>query len=215
MTLNTPIRVLLADDHEAIREGFQVMMKNTGIVMVGEARNGKQLIQLASQLKPDIIITDILMPEMNGIDATVEITTQFPAIGIIAFSMSNEETLIVDMLKAGARGYILKSSGKDEVIAAVRSVFRGHPYYCRETDTILTNIRKAGNNKKPKLNHKELMIIKMICQELSSREIGDIMSLSRRTVDGYRQEIIEKIRVRNTAGIVLYAIKNKIFHCRK
>lgn len=214
--LYSPIRIIFADDHEVLREGFQSMMKKQNdIVVVGEAKNGKHLLTLTEKLQPDIVITDIIMPEMNGIEATAEILKKFPATGVIAFSMYNEETLILDMLKAGAMGYILKTSDKKEVIAAVKSVHKGQPYYCRETDRILSNMRMRNDDKKPKFSDREIMIIRLICQELSSSEIGHVLSLSRRTIEGYREQIMEKIRARNIAGIVLYAVKNKIFEYRK
>ncbi len=214
--LYSPIRIIFADDHEVMRDGFQFMMsKQTDVVLVGEARHGEQLLLLAGQLKPDIVITDIQMPVMNGIEATAEIVKQFPAIGVIAFSMHNEESLIVDMLKAGAKGYILKSAGKEEVIAAVIAVYKGESYYCRETDRIISGMRAGNNLKKTKFTETETTVIKLICQELSSLEIAHILNLSRRTIDGYREKILEKMRAKNTAGIVLYAIKNKIFEFKK
>lgn len=214
--LYSPIRIIFADDHEVVRDGFTFMMsKQTDVILVGEARHGEQLLGLAGQLKPDIIITDIQMPVMNGIEATTEIVKQFPAIGVIAYSMYNEESFIVDMLKAGAKGYILKSSDKEEVIAAIKAVYKGQAYYCRETDSVLSGMHMGRFNKKPKFTETEIMVIKLICQELSSMEIAHIMNLSSRTIDGYRVKILEKMRAKNTAGIVLYAIKKKIFEFRK
>jgi DNA-binding NarL/FixJ family response regulator len=214
--LYSPIKIILADDHEVVRDGFQVMLKKENdIEIIGEAKNGEQLIRLAGQLRPDIIITDIMMPEKSGIEATAEITNLYPEIGVIAFSMYNDESLVMDMLKAGAKGYLLKSSGKEEVITAVKTVYKGDVYYCRETAGILSSIRNRNESWKPKFTDREIMIIRLICKELSNQEIADLMNLSRRTIEGYRENIIQKTRARNTAGIVLYAIKNKIFQYRK
>lgn len=213
--LYSPIRIIFADDHEVFRDGFNVMMKKqTDIEIIGEAKNGAELIMQAGLLQPEIIITDIIMPGINGIDATIEITKKFPAVGVIAFSMHNEESMIVDMLKAGAKGYILKSCNKEEVITAVKSVHKGELYYCRETNEILANLRNRKECK-PVFSEREMIIIDMICRELSNAEIGTKLSLSRRTIEGYRQKIMGKIGARNTAGIVLYALKNKIFNYRK
>lgn len=212
VNLYKPVRVIIADDHEVTRDGFQVMMKKqTEIDIVGEAKNGKQLINLAGRLQPDIIIMDILMPETNGIEATKLITKQFPAIGIIAFSFSGEEELVVDMLKAGAKGYLLKSAGREEMISAIKTVNKGQPYYCRETEQILSGIRAKNKEAKVNFSDTEMLILKFICQELSSQEIGQRINLSRRTIEGYREKLMEKTKARNTAGIVLYAVKNKIF----
>ncbi len=214
--LYTPIKIIFADDHEVLRDGFQVMMKKqTDIEIIGEAKNGEQLINLTRRLKPDIIITDIMMPVKTGIEAIREITLEFPSIGIIAFSMYNEEGLILDMLKAGANGYILKSSRKEEVIATIKSVYRGLPYYCKETDRILKGARLKRKNSEPKFSEREVEIIRLICQELSSPEIARHMGLSKRTVEGYREQIMEKINAKNTAGIVMFAITNKIFEYRR
>jgi DNA-binding NarL/FixJ family response regulator len=210
--LYTPIRIIIADDHEILREGFLSMMKKqSDIEIVGEAKNGAHLLNLVAQLKPDIVITDIKMPEMDGIQATLEITRQFPATSVIAFSMYEEESLIVDMLKAGAKGYILKSSDKKEVVAAVKSVHKGQLYYCRETDRILTDLRKSEKGKEIKFNERQRKIIQLICEENSNFEIGEKMNLSRRTIEGYREQIMEKMKVKNTAGIVLYAVKHRLF----
>lgn len=214
--LYAPVRIIFADDHEVCRDGFTVMMKKqTDIEIIDEARNGEQLIQLTRQLKPDIVITDIIMPIKNGIEATREIIEEFPHIGVIAFSMSEEETLIVDIIKAGAKGYILKSSGKEEVIAAVKAVNKGQDYYCRETSRILSNIRGREVHYKTKLTEKEIDIIKMICEELSNEEMAMLLGLSKRTIESYREKIMEKINARNIAGIVLYAIKNKIYEYKR
>ncbi len=215
--LYVPIRIIFADDHEVLRDGFQGMMKKqVDIEIISEAKNGEELIRLTRQLQPDIIVTDIQMPVINGIDATRSITKDFPIIGIIAFSMYNEEGLIVDMLKAGAKGYILKSARKEEIIAAIKCVHKGGSYYCKETEFIISGIRaknRALTKDKigPRFSDKEIIIIKLICQEFSNQEIAGKLGLSKRTIEGYREQIMEKANARNTAGVVLYAIKNKIY----
>jgi len=214
--LYSPIKIILADDHDVLRDGFHALLKKQNdIEIIGEARNGEQLINLTRRLQPDVIITDIMMPVKTGIEATREIATEFPAIGIIAFSMYNEEGLIVDMLKAGANGYILKSSRRDEVVAAIKTVHKGQMYYCKETDGILKSLLTESKQRKPKLSEKEITIIRLICQEWSSPEIARELELSKRTVEGYREQIMEKINARNTIGIVLFAIRNKLFDFRK
>src|SRR5215207_1311812 len=122
-----PIRIVLADDHEIFRDGFKVMIKKQpSVQLVGEAANGEELIALTSQLRPDVIITDIKMPVMDGIEATKRLTADFPEIGIIALSMFDEENLIVEMLEAGAKGYLLKNAHKDEILEAIKTVDRNH-----------------------------------------------------------------------------------------
>ena len=216
------IDIILADDHEIFRDGFSVMLnKFPEVKLVGEAADGEELVKLVRSLKPEVVVTDIKMPKMDGIEATKQLKKEFPHIGIIALSMFDEEDLIVDMLEAGAKGYLLKNAHKDEIISAVKSVHRDEPYYCRETTHKLAQmIAKSTFNPykkivKPEFSDKEVAIIKLICDECSNKEIGDQLSLSKRTVEGYRERILEKINAKNSVGIVVYAIKNKIFEYKK
>lgn len=218
----TTIDIILADDHEIFRDGFAVMMKKIPeINLVGEAANGEELIKLSRLLKPEVVVTDIKMPKMDGIEATKQLKKEFPSIGIIALSMFDEENLIVEMLEAGAKGYLLKNAHKDEIIAAVKSVYKDEPYYCRDTTHKLAQMIAKSNfhpyKKRPviEFTEKEVGIIKLICEELSNKEIGERMALSKRTVEGYREKILEKIDAKNSVGIVVYAIKNKIFEYQK
>ncbi len=219
MTMSyTPIDIILADDHEIFRDGFAVMLKKIPeINLVGEASNGEELIKLMRTLKPEVIVTDIKMPKMDGIEATKRLKKEFPSVGIIALSMFDEENLIVDMLEAGAKGYLLKNAHKTEIIAAIKSVYNDEPYYCRETShklaQMIANSRFDPYKKRPKIefSDKEIIIINLICGEYSNKEIADKLNLSKRTVEGYREKILEKIEGKNTAGIVVYAIKNNIY----
>lgn len=212
------INIILADDHEIFRDGFRVMLnKIPSINLVGEASNGNELIRISRELRPDVIITDIKMPVMDGIEATRQLINEFPAIGIIALSMFDEENLIVDMLEAGAKGYLLKNAHKEEIVSAVRSVYMDETYYCKDTTKRLAQmIANSSYNPykklaKPEFTQKEITVIQMICQEYSNKEIADKLNLSKRTVEGYREKILEKIHAKNTAGIVVYAMKNKIY----
>ena len=214
-----PIRIVLADDHEIFRDGFRVMLKKqTSVELVGDAGNGQELIQLVSELQPDVVVTDIKMPVMDGVQATKIITKQFPDIGIISLSMFDEENLIIDMLESGAKGYLLKNAHKDEIIAAVEAVYNKQTYDCNHTSKKLTKLiaESAFNpyqrlKRPPEFSERELVVIRFICQELSNKEIAAQLNLSVRTIEGYREKIQEKINAKNTAGIVVYAIKNRIY----
>ncbi len=132
------IRILIADDHEVYRDGLRMTLsREQGMLICGEARDGEELVQLAKAEAPDIILTDIKMPRMDGIQATQQITGFRPETGLIALSMFNEESLVVDMQEAGAMGYLLKSSDKSEIIDAIRMVQQGYPYYCSSTSARL------------------------------------------------------------------------------
>jgi DNA-binding NarL/FixJ family response regulator len=213
-----PIDVILADDHEIFRDGFAVMVnKIPDINLVGQASNGEELLQLIRELKPDVIVTDIKMPVMDGIEATKQIRKEFPNLGIIAFSMFDEDNLIVDMLEAGAKGYLLKNAQKEEIIAAIKTVHKGEPYYCRETTHKLaemianSNFNPAKKNAGPEFSEREIAIIRLICEEYTNKQIAEMLDLSKRTIEDYREKILEKIDAKNSAGIVVYAIRNKIF----
>jgi DNA-binding NarL/FixJ family response regulator len=218
MNMYRPIEILIADDHEIFRDGFNLMFKkNPEIRVIGEAANGKELLTMAHRLKPDIIIADIQMPVMDGIQAVRLLTIELPHIGIIALSMYNEETQIVEMLEAGARGYLLKNAHKTEIIAAIKAVNKDENYYCKHTTQKLvkliagSNFTSAGLQRQPEFSEKEISIIRLICQEYSNKEIADYLGLSKRTVEWHRDIISEKIHAKNTAGIVVYAIRHKIF----
>ncbi len=215
---STPIEVIIADDHEMFRDGFRFMLnKIPDIKLIGEAGNGIELLALSRELMPDVIITDIRMPGMNGIEATKQLIKEFPDMGIISFSMFDEDNLIIDMLEAGAKGYLTKNAEKEEIDAAIRAVYKDNPYYCRNTSEKLTQmIAKSTYNPykkklKPEFTEREITIIKLICQQFSNTEIGVRLNLSKRTVEGYREKILEKISARNSVGIVIYALKNNIY----
>jgi len=216
--LYAPVRILLADDHEMFREGFKTLIKKQpDIELIGEAEDGNELVKMARELLPDVILTDIRMPGMTGIEATRKIIAQQPHMFIIALTMFDEEHLIVDMLESGAKGYLLKNAHKNEVFEAIKSVYKGDTYYCRETSAKLTQmIARSRYNpyKDPaevSFNGRELEIIRLICEEFSNKEIAVKLTLSVRTIEGYREKIQEKMKVRNTAGIVVYAIKKGIY----
>lgn len=216
MTTGT-IRLIIADDHEMFRDGFRLMLsKKTEIELVAEAENGKELLELVGKHHPDIVVTDIKMPIMDGIAATQKILEDNPNIGVIGLSMFDEDDLIIDMLEAGAKGYLLKNSGKEQISEAIKTVYTGDPYYCKNTSRKLTGmIAKSKFNpylKKPKVafSEREKEIIKMICLEMSNKEIADKIFLSVRTVEGHRFNILEKMGVKNSVGMVIYALKNGI-----
>lgn len=214
----TPIRVVIADDHEIFREGLEVLFKKQNdIELVGEAGNGRELINITEQLHPDVVITDIKMPVTDGIEATKYLTGKHPEIGIIALSMFDDENLIVDMLEAGAKGYLIKNAHKHEILAAIRTVYNQENYFCNHSTVKLAKmIGKSRFNSsrspdKPEFNEKEKEVIRLICEELSNKEIASNLHLSIRTIEGYREKILEKMNVKNTAGIVVFAIKHGIY----
>jgi len=217
-TYSRTIKIILADDHEIFRDGFRVMLKKqTDIKLVGEAADGRDLVELVEQARPDVVLTDIKMPHLDGIEATRIIHKKFPEIPIIALSMFDDENLIVDMLEAGAKGYLLKNSPKEEIMKAILDVHNGDIYYCKTTSNkLIQMMAKSQFNPykqldKLELSPREIEIVLLICQENTTKEIAGKLFLSIRTVEGYREKIQEKMGVKNTAGIVVCAIKKGIF----
>jgi len=216
--MDAPIKIVLADDHEIFRDGFKVMIrKYPSVVLVGEASDGRELVDITLKLKPDIVITDIKMPGMDGIQATKILKEKLPDIGIIALSMFDEQNLIIDMLEAGALGYLLKNAHKSEIIEAINTVHNNLPYYCALTSTRLAHIIAKSHfntgfkSSKVDFTEREREVIRLICREMSNKEIGSYLRFSTRTIEGYRDRILEKTGAKNTAGIVIYAIKNNIY----
>jgi DNA-binding NarL/FixJ family response regulator len=213
------IKIAIADDHEIFRDGFKLLLKNQHeLELVGEAENGKELLEVAAKNNPDVVITDIKMPLMDGIEACKTIKKKFPDIKVIALSMFNEDNLIVDMLEAGAKGYLLKNTNKHELLLAVKTVYEGSTYYCSATSVKLA--RMIGESKfNPYRNHpvkkftsREIDIIQRICEQQTNKEIAVELDLSIRTVESHREKIHEKTGSKNSIGVVIYAIKHGLYH---
>ena len=213
-----PVRVVIADDHEIFRDGLKlVLQKQKDIIVAGEACDGRDLIELVKQQLPDVVVTDVKMPNLDGVAAAKYLAEHYPSIGVIALTMFDEEDLIVDMLEAGAKGYLLKNADKTEILEAVHAVANNQPHYCRLTSQKLASmVAKSKFNlhlkkEKPEFNEREKEIIRYICDGLTNKEIGEKIFLSVRTVEGLRLKIIEKMNVKNTAGIIVYAIRENLY----
>ncbi|MDP4216459.1 MAG: response regulator transcription factor [Bacteroidota bacterium] len=211
------IRLVIADDHEIFRDGLALMLsKQETISLVGQAGDGRELIELVRESKPDMALIDIKMPRLDGIAAARMMLQENPRLLIIALSMFEEENLIVDMLEAGARGYLLKNADKQESLEAIFTVHEGNIFYCRHTTARLASLivnSKFDMHRKPataKFTDRETEIIRLICQQNTAQEIGEKLFLSKRTVEGYRTRILEKMNVRNTAGVVVFALRNSL-----
>jgi DNA-binding NarL/FixJ family response regulator len=218
MSDHKKIRIIIADDHDVYRIGLkEIFREQPNYSVVSEADDGNSLLNELSHTPADIVLTDINMPQMDGIAACSLIKKQFPHTGVIAISKSNEFYRVSQMLEAGAKGYIVKSVDKEEILRAVYAVYIGHYYYCNSAMAGLPDISSIIKSNRgrmptqPLLNEKEISIIRMICDEFSAKEISDKLLQSPRTVEGSRTKIIEKLRVKNIAGVVKYAIRNGIY----
>jgi DNA-binding NarL/FixJ family response regulator len=214
MTTPAKIKLIIADDHEVFRDGLKVLLnKQKNMTVIGEAANGEELVELYKQTTPDVVLTDIIMPVKDGIEAAREIKKLDANAKVIALSMAGDDNYVVDMLEAGAMGYLLKNAGKDEIVESILAVHNNTHYFANHTSgrliTLITrskfNPRKA---KLPDFNDVEMAIIRLICQQKTTKEIANEIFLGLRTVEGYRQRLQEKMGVKNTAGVVVYAVTN-------
>jgi DNA-binding NarL/FixJ family response regulator len=211
------ISLVIADDHEIFRDGLALMLsKQENVKLVGQAGDGLELMRMVEETGPDMVLTDIKMPRMDGIVAAKQLLQRYPGMKIIALSMFEEEDLIVEMLEAGARGYLLKNADKKEILDAIVTVQEGNIFYCKHTTARLASLivkSKFDQQKRSPgalFTDREREIVRLICRQHTAQEIGEMLFLSKRTVEGYRTRILEKMDVKNTAGVVIFALKHSI-----
>jgi DNA-binding NarL/FixJ family response regulator len=213
-----PINLAIADDHKIFRNGLKATLGDyPDLKLMIEASNGKELIgQLASQV-PDVILMDIKMPEMDGMQTTAYLRQHFGQVKVLALSMHNEDKYIVDMMKAGASGYLLKNAEPEEIIEAISTVYNKGFYFNEHLSVTLIkqlvgpgSYTEHSNQQNVELNDREIEILKLVCQEYSNQEIADKIFLSVRTVEGYRARLFEKTGSKNLVGLVIFAIKRGI-----
>ncbi len=215
--LPLPIPIVLADDHALFRQGFKSYLQQTAscqMRVVAEAANGRELLRAVEHHQPQVVITDVQMPGLSGLEATRIIQRELPHISVLALSMSEDRATVLQMFSAGAKGYLVKSGDPEEILEAIETVARGETYYGPFTACLLASVytlQKAKALKKTRqttLCEKELRIVQLICRQLSTKEIAAELRLSNRTIDDYRHKILEKTGAKNMVGIALYAVKN-------
>lgn len=216
--MNDPMsNLVIVDDHVLLRNGLAGLLKSKGFNVLFEAGNGKEFIaKLSTDNIPDLVLMDINMPEMDGFETTRWLKMNYPSIKVLALSMYDNEASIIRMLKNGAKGYILKDSEPNELTNAIRGILqKGFHYSELVSGKLINAINKiedegSESNNLVRLNERELEFLKHACSEMNYKEIADIMCVSPRTVDGYRDHLFEKLQIKTRVGLVLYAIKNKI-----
>ncbi len=207
------IKIFLVDDHTLFREGLVFLLSDCNYISeIYEAENGRELLKQIPNIKPDIILMDIEMPEMNGIEATKEILKLYPETKIIALSMYANENYYSEMIDAGAKGFLLKNSKFEDVQKAIDEVYNGKNYFSPEIlEAIIKSLNKKIKKQNTDLTEREIEVLYNICKGFSNQEIADFLYISKRTVDKHRENILLKTQSKNTAGLVIYAIKNDIF----
>lgn len=211
-------KIFLVDDHKLFREGLSfVISQMKGFEVVGEASNGNVFLDLSDNLDVDIVLMDISMPGIDGIESTVKALEKHPSLKVIALTMFCDEEYYYKMIQAGVSGYLLKESGKEELEIALNTVVSGENYFSQKLlRNIILNMNntrsftKQVNHKDIKLTRRESEILKLICQGLSNAEISEKISLSLRTVEGHKSNLISKTGVKNSVSLVMFALKNHL-----
>jgi DNA-binding NarL/FixJ family response regulator len=212
------IQVLLADDHALMRRGIRDLLETKrDIKVIGEAENGREAVRLARKLKPDVMIMDLAMPELNGLEAIRHIRRECPAIELLVFSMHDSEELIREVFAAGARGYVLKSDAALQLIDAVQTLSTHRPFFTpRISEAILNSlVASAGNGKTENSNQgplstREREILQLLAENKSNKEIATRLGISVRTVETHRRSVMQKVNANSIVELVHYAIRNGI-----
>ncbi len=204
-----PITILLADDHSMVRQGFRrILESQPDMEIVGEAANGRQALERSAELKPDVVVMDVAMPELNGIEATRRLTEASPRTRVLALSMHKDAVYVREILRAGARGYLLKDAIDADLVAAVRAVARGDAFLAPAiADSVLTDYRQHVTDPIDLLTSREREVLQMIAEGKTNKEIANDLKLSVYTVDAHRGRIMEKLNLHSTGELVRFAVR--------
>ncbi len=203
------IRILLADDHAMVRQGFRMILAaQPDMEIVGEAGNGREAVALADELQPDVVVMDVAMPELNGIEATRRITTASPRTRVLALSMYKDSVYVREILRAGARGFLLKDAIDRDLLAAVRSVASGDGYLSPAvSEAVLSDYRRHVTDPIDLLSSREREVLQMIAEGKTNKDIATTLSLSVYTVDAHRGRIMEKLNLHSVGELVRFAVR--------
>jgi len=210
------IELIIVDDHQMFREGLKFLLQEIrGILLIGEAENGNQFLKLLEEKMPDIVLMDISMPEMDGIEATRQALMKYPDLKIIALTMFGEENYYYQMIQAGAKGFILKRSGSQELKSAIETVMKGEFFY--SNDLLISIVSEQDREKllipekmgELKFTKREKQILDLLIHGFSTGHIASELNISQRTVEAHKSRLFDKTGIRNTSNLILAAIRNK------
>jgi len=211
------LRVLLADDHGVVRKGLRFLLeRQPDMEIVGEAGDGREAVRLAEETHPDIVIIDIGMPLLNGIEATSQMVKRNPTLGVIILSVHSDEDYLLSALNAGAKGYLLKDSAEVDLVRAIQAVHKGTPFFSPEiAKTMLEDYMRFLQQRDLQdsyelLTDREKEVLQLLAEGKSNKEAASILNVSVYTVDSHRTHLMQKLNLHNTAEIVLYAVRKKI-----
>lgn len=212
-----PLSVILADDHRIFRDGIKSLLSELEYIsIVGEVSTGEELLELLKTTFANIVILDISMPGITGIEATRQVSHQFPQVKTMILSMHTNEEFVINSVKAGAKAYLPKDTGREELLEAIKIVGEGGEYYSKSvSDSFLKNYIKRSKIEQSlsdecELTQREIEILKLAASGISNKDIADKLFISIKTVDAHKNHIMQKLKLKNTAEMVLYAIKKKI-----
>jgi DNA-binding NarL/FixJ family response regulator len=217
-----PIRVLLADDHVLIRAGIRALLQQmSAIEVIGEADDGREAIRLIGELHPDVVLMDIAMPGLNGLEAIARITREFPGVRVIILSMHATEEYVLQALRSGAAGYLLKGARTAELELAVRSAVRGDTYLSPAVSKHLVEQYVQGTpsstpardlSPSERLTPRQREVLQLIAEGRTTKEIASLLSISIKTAEMHRAQLMERLSIHDVAGLVRYAIRNGLIH---
>lgn len=207
------IELLIADDHQIFLDGLKSLLNGEeGISVIGEARNGRQVLTLLKTMSPHIILMDINMPEMNGLEATKQVVKEHPEAKVIMLTMHERADYITQMIEAGASGYLLKNSSRTDLMNGIRTVAEGGTYYSQEvTQAVMDSLRKGAKQKSRQeaasLTPREIQVLRLIAKENTTSEIAEALFISPHTVESHRKNLLSKLGKKNTAGLAAEAVR--------
>ncbi|MGH9749913.1 MAG: response regulator [Candidatus Polarisedimenticolia bacterium] len=203
-----PIQVLLADDHLIVRQGLRALLEREGFRVVGEAADGREALKLASSAHPDIAVLDLAMPALNGLDAARELLRSDPRMKVVLLTMHTEDPYVLEALRNGVSGYVLKTQAGDDLIQAIREVTRGSLYLSPGVSRTVVDAYRAKTDLPPDpLSPREREVLQLVAEGKTTKEVAGLLGISVKTAESHRTRIMSKLNIHETAGLVRYAIR--------